>query len=273
MIVFLYGSDSYRRQKELERRSKELHAANNLLGVFDFSDVKTIEEAQEMFRTLEEFVRNRSLFARSKAAVLLNLFDWEISGAKEFLKSAVKASGIAILLSEEGAGSEKYPFLRGKSVVHEKFETLKDSELVRFIEDEARAMNVKLSPAALRAISALSSGDSWFAVTELQKLRALPIAQEGGVIDVGDIDAATDYRAAPNIFAFINGVERFPVSDKIKALEPLFLAREKPEKIFNILSANRYLSGDMVRRLADYDIVVKSGRMEYEEVLLDLALS
>jgi len=41
-------------------------------------------------------------------------------------------------------------------------------------------------------------------------------------------------------------------------------------KIFNILAAQ---AGEKIPRMADYDIAVKSGKLDYEEVLLDLAIS
>ncbi len=61
--------------------------------------------------------------------------------------------------------------------------------------------------------------------------------------------------------------------EKIEALEELFFAREEPAKIFNILASRNYLSPEMLKKLADYDVAVKSGKMDYDEVLVDLALS
>ncbi len=59
---------------------------------------------------------------------------------------------------------------------------------------------------------------------------------------------------------------------KITALERLFIGQEEPVKIFNILASQNRLPIGLIQKLADYDAMVKSGRIDYEEVLLDLAL-
>ena len=55
-------------------------------------------------------------------------------------------------------------------------------------------------------------------------------------------------------------------------LEKLFISSEEPAKIFNILAGLDRLPDELIRRLADYDIAVKSGKLDYEEILLSLVL-
>ncbi len=273
MIIFLYGPDSYRRNEELRNIIEGYKREGVLVERFDFSEARTEAEARKKLDSLEEFTRADSLFATRKSAVLSGLFEWDVVEIKAFLKGAVKAKGYTLVLSEEEAGSGEYPFLRGKSVDHRKFEFFKGVDLQNFINEEARARGIRLMPIAVRALEKISAGSSWFIVTELEKLRLHPLTQEGKAIDVNNMEAVADWRGESNLFAFINGVERLLPSEKIVALEHLFLHREEPAKIFNILAVSRYLTSGLLRQLADYDVAVKSGKLEYDDVLLELALS
>ena len=59
--------------------------------------------------------------------------------------------------------------------------------------------------------------------------------------------------------------------EKLKDLEKLFLQKEAPAYIFNSLSYRA--SGRAAVRLADYDISIKSGGLDYEEALTDFLIS
>ena len=56
-------------------------------------------------------------------------------------------------------------------------------------------------------------------------------------------------------------------------MEKLFIAQEEPVKIFNIMASLSRLPKELLQEFADYDVKVKSGKLDYEEVLVDLALS
>ncbi len=60
---------------------------------------------------------------------------------------------------------------------------------------------------------------------------------------------------------------------KIIELEKLFIADEEPIQIFNIMASLKQLPLNLIKKLADYDVMVKSGKIDYEEILVDLALS
>ena len=62
-----------------------------------------------------------------------------------------------------------------------------------------------------------------------------------------------------------------PLKQKIVSLEVL-LNSEEPAKIFNILAASSRNQPAEIKRFADYDVAVKSGKIDYEEALLDLCL-
>jgi len=64
--------------------------------------------------------------------------------------------------------------------------------------------------------------------------------------------------------------EQKDFSKKLVILEQLFLQKEEPARLFNSLVYQ--VRGNDILRLADYDVSVKSGGLEYEEALLDFVI-
>jgi hypothetical protein len=61
------------------------------------------------------------------------------------------------------------------------------------------------------------------------------------------------------------------IGQRLAILEKL-LESGDPAMIFNILAVSPYADADWKKRIADYDASIKSGKLEYEEVLLELSL-
>ena len=62
------------------------------------------------------------------------------------------------------------------------------------------------------------------------------------------------------------------MSRRLVDLEILFGHQEEPVKIFNILATSYLNTVFSLQKLADYDAAIKSGKLDYEEALVDLAL-
>ena len=62
------------------------------------------------------------------------------------------------------------------------------------------------------------------------------------------------------------------LEERVASLEKLLFLKEEPFKIFNFLASRTYDLGAL-QKMADYDIMVKSGKIGYEEILLDLCLT
>jgi len=266
MIIFLCGPDSYRRrQKEKEYigryRQKYLTSAN-----FDFSD-----SSDETFLKLREFSANYSIFEQFKMAILENIF--EISEKEEktfisFLKENLKNKDLTILISEEKKPSQKFKFLTGEPVVVHEFNSLEGSTLDFFIKKEAEKRNIKLAPGVIRFLSEIFKGDTWALVTELDKLALI----ENKNIDENKIKELVGYPQAqnqPKFFSQINDLLSGSLKQKTAVLE-ILLGTDDSAKIFNFLAS---FSGPFVKKFADYDAAVKSGKMDYEEALVDFALA
>lgn len=265
MIIFLYGFDSYRRRKKLNEIVGEYQRkhSNLTLERFDL-------EMDDEFLRLREFCFNRSLFTDKKMAVIEGIFFAAAAEVVNFLKSNLKNEDMTLLISENEFPLGKFSFLVKKPVLSQEFENLNGERFKFFIRKEARSRSVNLTPAAVNFLADNFKGNSWGLITELEKISLVG----GKTLDAGDLQRFGDFSESPNIFSFIGLFLRSYPDGRaaLKNLELLFLSHEEPAKIFNIL-ASMSRSPQLVNRLADYDVSVKSGKSDYEEVLLDLSLS
>lgn len=263
MIIFLYGPDDYRRaqkKKGIIAEFRKKHSERGL-GFFDL-------EAEGGIASLSEFVRNQSIFDTAKLAVVENAFELEAKNLAKVLEPLAGEKNTTILLAEHDKPLKALAFLLEKPSLAQKFENLVGAELDAFIEAEAKQSGFKLAPEAARLLAAVYANNSWGLVTELQKLGGLK-SSRGGVVAKADLDALS-LEAAPDYWALLNGLKSYDARTRLATLERLFAVNEPAAKVFNILAAQ---AGEKIPRMAEYDLAVKSGKLDYEEVLLDLAIS
>ena len=258
MIIFLHGPDDYRRiQKKrwfLAEFEKKYSAA--AIGYFDM-------EADGAPAKLAEFAANQSIFETAKLAVVENAFELEADKLAKLLKPLVDLKGTTILISVREKPVKALAFLLEKPVITHLFEALAGSEMVAFLAEQAKRFGITLAPATAQFLATIYAGNSWAAVTELEKLSALKRSIEKKDLDVLDLEAA------PNYWALLNGMKSFDGRARLFALEKLLALGDAPAKLFNILAAQ---AGEKAPRMASYDLSIKSGRVDYEEALLDLVL-
>lgn len=305
MLILLYGSDSYRRIRRLKNliegyRNKYPRAA---LGKFDFESLAS-ETGQNDFLKFHEFIKSRSIFDDKKIAVLENVYGRagvigstrrrerretvnslaknqqdsvvvaspQIKELKRIFKSILSSQDLILIISESSKPPASWIFLLKLPVRDEEFEELTGAKLKNFVKSEIKSMGVNLREEALDFLVDHYKTNLWGLMTELEKLRFSTGTSMSGSIDLEAVKMVGDYSESQNIFHFMNAVQYSDAKSKrLRALEGVFFSREEPAKIFNIL-ASRNHPPEFLAKLADYDIMVKSGRMDYEEVLLDLAL-
>lgn len=276
MLAFFFGADSYRRTRgrnEYVTAYRATHA-EVLMGVYDFGECRTADETRARFGELEEFAASHSLFGEPRCAVVSRLIEAEVAGMKTFLEAQAAEKDLLLVLEEEGALPASIKPLAKRALCVEDYRPLRGETFAEWIRAEAKEAGVALTPSALVFLTRAYSSDTWRVHTELAKLASAPRAAEKKAYDVSDLERFGDFGQSENIFSFINGVARqADAREMTNALERLFAIREEPAKIFNILAASKYLSRTLLARLAEYDVMVKSGRIDYEEVLLGLALS
>ncbi|MCX6702796.1 MAG: hypothetical protein NTW60_02930 [Candidatus Wolfebacteria bacterium] len=291
MIISLYGSDTFLRNRKFKKIIEAYLVKNPsaLIDKFDFSRAKPGNGADQEFERLKEFISNRSIFASKKMAVLSNVWtdenvlrgrgtktkkdDSSSPAAKDFKKLLApffESKELTVVFLESKAPLAAFKFILEKPAEHEEFEELSGLKLKAFIKKEAEESGLLLSPDALDFLAYSFESNIWGLETELQKLLWL---KPGSVLGLADVKMAGDYSESENLFEFTNSLG-YPgnVRAKLYSLERLLFSGEDPRKIFNIFAAGRYLSPAMLLSAADYDVAVKSGKMDYGEVLTDLVL-
>jgi DNA polymerase III delta subunit len=273
MIIFLYGPDDYRRSEkkrsiiaEFSKKRSEIG-----LGVFDLEEKTALEE-------LGGFLRTQSIFETAKLAVLENAFELEAPKLSKLLKPFVEEKNITILITEKDKPLKALAFLLDKPVLAQKFEQLAGAEWTTFIQVEAKKNDVKLTPAAAQFLGTIYEGDTWGLITEIEKLRGF---KNSGVVAAGKTVVASapidkkdldifDFEVAPNYWGLINGLKSFDIKNRLYSFETMLAANDPPAKIFNILASQWQ---EKTPHMAEYDLAVKSGKVDYEEALVDLLIS
>ncbi|MBI5401335.1 hypothetical protein HZB05_00710 [Candidatus Wolfebacteria bacterium] len=266
MVILLYGPDSYRRQQKLNEIVKNYREKHSVLSVESF-DLKDDEE----FLRLKDFCGQESLFAAKKMAIVKNASELEAKNfdeLKNFLKSHLKNENLFLILSQNEKLPSSFNFLLEKPAIHQEFENLDEAHLEFFISKEAKEKNINLTPMAAKTLAKIFQKDTWGLITELEKLSWF-----GQKIDVSDVEKSVVWFEEPNIYRFIDAVSKNkPLNQKIYALENLFLNEEEPAKIFNFFAASKFIDFEMLKKLADCDVSVKSGKIDYETALFNLVL-
>ncbi len=233
------------------------------LEVFDLA----IEE--EIFR-LKDFFSQQSMFESVKMAVLNDSFDSDKKILGEILKNYKEAEEITILISENDEPDKELNFLLEEPVLSEEFAVLKGDKWHLFVRKEMKHLGLSIDNKAVDFLCDFFNGDAWGISMELEKLSVLGNSR---VLTVEDIKKAGDYFISENIFNFINAVLfNGDLKLRIGYLEKIFSNKEEPARIFNIMAGQRRLSDKLLSKMADYDVMIKSGKIDYEEALLELAI-
>ncbi|MDD5547877.1 MAG: hypothetical protein PHN74_03245, partial [Candidatus Pacebacteria bacterium] len=112
-------------------------------------------------------------------------------------------------------------------------------------------------------------GNTWGLITELDKLSLLGEKK----ITKEIVKKYFDDLPTLDVFDALNGIrEARGVGARLAILEELFSRSQDPGMIFNMMAASPYSTVKQKIEFADYDVAVKSGKMDYEEVLLSVCL-
>lgn len=276
MITFLHGADAYRR----ERRLRELLSGyqkkytTTSVGRFDF-------DMEDDVLRFKDFCTQQTMFEAKRLAVIDNTFS--IKGdddALHILKAALTNANVIVFISAFTDETNSRPrdrvlvpkdmlFLVNSPAITEMFEPLPDGKLGFFIAMEAKKRSILIAPEAADFLVFALRRDTQLIMNELEKI-ALYYNEPSRELSRQDVELLVDYLESPDIFAFTNAVSKLgPLASRLTPLERLFMNREEPAKIFNIFAKNPFIDLATVRMLADHDILVKSGKLDYETALLD----
>lgn len=271
MLIYLYGEDRYRRRERARMIVREFEKKYGNLGV-EHEDAEDVA----LFESLRERVGTPSLFSPLRLICVENMDPAILKASKElrvWLKSMVGEESVVLLLQSDAAPTRESFFLTEEPVTSERFDLLAGREIESFVLREAERRGLRLGRGELGEYVETYGGDTWGIVMELEK-RSL---MRGALPSSGEAESRGERVPQKTFFQLVmalSGARR--VEDRLIALEELVGVRgEEPAKIFNIMAARRMgeRSGDAARAVADLDVAVKSGELEYEEALLLQAIS
>lgn len=268
MIYCFYGPDSYRRGKKLREVLGVYRKKHANIDMFEID----LEETPEKWMEARDFLNQPSMFVDSKILLVRQSGIVDFSEWVKIVKAQIKKEKTFVIISDEKKPKEKFLFLLKEPVKSQEFKELSGVLLEKFLDIESRARGIVFDRAALRFFAAFigecREGRSWFGISELEKLALL---KKQSPVTLADLKT--------HINVFEKGVMSDLVRDMLLArsgpdklvfLEKLFLQRESTSHIFYLLGYQ--VSGEKIIWLADYDVLIKSGKLDYEEALLSFVL-
>lgn len=255
MIFYLYGPDTYRRNLVLNETILAAYRKKHSdLSVREFSF-----EEKDALEQLTGFLAAGSLFDLTRLAILTEPQEAEKpKKLADLLNEYVEEKNKTIVVVADKKLTKEFNFLLEKSVKSQEFESLDKAHLLAFLKKEAARLGFEgVSAEGLASIAIAYEGDTWSAMTELM-----------GVAFGKQFEAP---QSIPDFFPLIQGVKGGGVVGKqLGALHHL-LEHHDAAMVFNMIASMADTSTKI--QMADYDVAIKSGKMDYPEALIDLVLS
>ena len=179
----------------------------------------------------------------------------EAEGAAKVLKPVTNDTTTTLIVVSEKKLPKEFAFLGKEPNRAEEFDELAPAAVFTFIKKETDARGLKISDVDIKNAIAAYHNDTWTILNELEKI-ALGGKKESIV-------------AAPQFFTLVQALKNPSVAARLSALAYL-LENEDSAAVFNVLAA--LAPPELKIKMADYDIAVKSGKLEYDEALTDLIL-
>jgi len=266
MIIYLYGPDSYRRREKINEYVERYR------GKYSVSSEVFYLDKNEDWERFKNFCKSMSLFEASKLGVVFNYADLNKSELKEFIsliKENLENKDITLIINNEKKPTKDFSFLLKKPAISHDFENLEGAELNKFVDLEIKKRGIELDPKS-RELLVVSCGQNLCnLISELDKLSFLDEKK----IDIKVLERHIDLLPEIDVFSQLNKIRTsHSVGERLKFLEDLLRRGVDPAMIFNISAASPYLTKEQKIEMANYDVAIKSGKLEYEEVLLSMML-
>ena len=173
MVIYLYGSDSYRRLSKLEELISEYRRKNPQADIIEAD----FEDEPERIAEICDFLKQPALFSAKKAAIVRNGTAEESKRWIETLKLFGDSADVFVLLSDSvKKPAKRFSFLLKKPVLSQEFGELEGVRLEKFVRALLSMRKVEFEEASLKVfLKYLASSDSrsWRAKNEIEKLALL----------------------------------------------------------------------------------------------------
>lgn len=271
MVFYLYGPDSYRRGEKLREL---LDAYRSKHENHDLLHVDLDEEAEEGWRKAKDFLGQPSMFVESKLLILRSVGKEKHAEFAGVIQGELDTEHTFIIISDEVAPTEDFSFLLKKPSRSQKFMELSHRELGEFLKQKAAEKEIRFSPGGWNRFTGIfqgipeNEGKTWRAIMELEKLALL---SGGGEISEESVERAIHYSPVRDFYGLARNVLfGRSLALRLSALEELSAGNFDSGWVFNTLCF--LAKGPETVRLAEADVAVKSGRLDYEAALTKIAI-
>lgn len=235
MIIFIYGSDSYRsRQKLNELKNKFINEVDPTA-----QSLNVIEGKSATVKDISEKISTGSLFVKKRMVVIEDVFenksDKVLGEIESFLKSRPESKNgdeDNIIIFKEGDLNNKNTKLKKEAkklfdfLLKQKYviecKTLSGSQLNNFVKEETEKLKRKINPNAINTLIAYTNSDIWRISSELHKL-AMSV-NEGEEISDKLVKEIVNPAIDENIFALTDAISARNKRLALKLLEEQYIA-------------------------------------------------
>ena len=126
-----------------------------------------------------------------------------------------------------------------------------------------KELNLKIEPTASSKLIKSYGTNLWGIYTELQKISGLTQIVSAQNIEALGFENVSEY------WPTLNALRSANLGERLWALETLFLQGEPAVKTFSILAGSR---GSNPKTFSEYDLLIKSGKLDFDEAVIDLVL-
>ncbi len=265
MIIFLYGPDGYRLNKEADsiiQKYRQKHASGVNFFNFDLTN-NSIKDVEDTIKTV-------SFFDEVKLAVIRSAFFVKDStDLIELIKNydIINDKGAVLLIKENSAekdlvikNKKLFGLLSGNKGLTRNFESLIGKKLEDWVRKEFYDRSCAISLIAVRRLIQTAGKDTFHLICEIDKISNYKLRGEVGS---EDIDKLVNLNIELNIFHLLDAIA---ARNKLKALELLYSEFKTGRDPYYILTMIVYQLRNMLiikdlagRGLSAQEIFKKSG--------------
>ena len=256
MIISLIGQDTYLIQQKLRSIITEYKKKHSQLTIQKYSALD-----EEWLVQLKIFFENQSLFEGTKFAMVSDFKKSTkvLKDGVQLIEKILKNENVFLILVGDGIPTS-LSFATKKPALFQEFPLLAGGEFLSFLDHEIKVRALQLSKEDISLLLKIYEGDTWGLVSELDRLEL------GGKM-------ATDFIDHKNFWQRIGQFLKSPSKTERLALLEILLDHFEAREIFNMMAASKFISSAKKEQFARYDIFVKSGKLDYEECLIGMAIS
>jgi hypothetical protein len=268
MIITLYGTDSYLRNKKKNELINSYKLKNSNIDIVFFD----LDKNKDNWLDVENFLKQPSMFINKKLAVVNNGTIVDLKGWCDLLKKYINNKNIYILINQTKKPPKKFKFLLEEPVIFKEFKELEGNSLLNFLNKESKKRKILFDNNSKRFLLSFINDNkknkAWLLINELNKIE---LANFSNPIKKEDLEKIIYWNKNSDIFNITkNIIYSKDQTMKLSYLESLFLEKEDSAHIFNLLGYQSRGKNSLV--LSNYDFSIKSGGLDYKEAILKFVL-